>query len=304
MHATTLQSIATLKREFDALHEGKESLLALLEEAELPEAVFNSNAIENSTLTLDETEQLLLHQQVPSHHTQREVFEAVNLAKVKEYLRVKKMKGEELSEDGMLLVHATLLGNIQDDCAGRYRKAGEHVRVGVHIAPPPHDVPSLMGKLLSAYDDERAHILTRIVNFHLEFERIHPFLDGNGRTGRAFLNFQLQSNGYPPIIVPNKGKHNDYYPCFVDYEYDGSTKPFERLLAALLKESFHKRIAYLRGDDIVTLSVIRKDHPQHTHQSLATLAKKQSLPAFRERGRWKVGRKGFAEWEEGHEHEG
>lgn len=302
MHGTTLQNLLELKRQYDSLRTGKDALLTLIEEAELPESVYNSNAIENSTMTLQETEKLLLYQDLPAHHSQREVFEAINLAKVKEFLQAKMEKCEELTEDMIVLVHKTLLTNIADGCAGRYRASNEHVRVGTHIAPPPEEVPVLMHKLLTGYADDGVHILDRIIFFHLEFERIHPFLDGNGRTGRAFLNFQLQSNGYPPIIIPNKGKHNHYYPCFVDYEYDGSIKPFEQLIAVLLKESFHKRIAYLRSDDIRLLSSIGKEYPHHSPQSLATLAKKQALPAFRERGRWKVGVQAMKEWSAKHDH--
>lgn len=303
MHATTLHHIEELRLQYDQLKRGKESLLTIISEAELPESVYNSNAIENSTMTLTETEQLLLHQEVPAHHSQREIFEAVNLAKVKEYLSTKLEKNEPLTEEVMLLVHQTLLANIMDDCAGRYRSDTEHVRVGTHIAPPPGDIPELMEKLLIDYEKDCTHVLQRIVNFHLEFERIHPFLDGNGRTGRAFLNYQLEHHGYPPIIIPNKGKRTHYYPCFVDYEHDRSTKPFEKLIAVLLKESLHKRITYLRGDDIVLLSKIGTEYAHHSPQSLATLAKKQSLPAFRERGRWKVGRKMMSEWEGKHAHE-
>lgn len=302
MHGTTLNNLLELKKQYDELRCGKDSLLTLIEEAELPESVYNSNAIENSTMTLQETEKLLLHQDIPANHSQREVFEAINLARVKEFLQAKIEKQEPLTEEMILLVHKTLLTNISDTCAGRYRALDEHVRVGTHIAPPPEEVPVLMEKLLTAFEDDGVHILDRIIYFHLEFERIHPFLDGNGRTGRAFLNYQLELHGYPPIIVPNKGKHSHYYPCFVDYEYDGSKKPFEHLLTALLKESFHKRIAYLRSDSIVPLSVLGKEYPEHSPQSLATLAKKQALPAFRERGRWKVGTKMMAEWAAGHEH--
>lgn len=298
MHGTTLQNLQELKEQYDALKAGKESLLTLLEEAELPETVYNSNAIENSTLTLEETEALLEHQTLPAHSSQREVFEAVNLAKVTQYLTAKLEKQTPLTEDLILTVHQALLVNIHDDAAGRFRTDKEHVRIGSYIAPPPDEVPLLMKDLFIDFNDDREHILQRIVQFHLEFERIHPFLDGNGRTGRAFLNYQLKLNGYPPIIVPNKGKHRYYYPCFVDYEYDGSTKPFEQLLAVLLKESFHKRITYLRGDNIQPLSVIGKTYPHHSPQSLATLAKKQSLPAFRERGRWKVGVEMMRDWEE------
>ena len=302
MHATTLQNLTELKTQYDELKVGKESLLTLLEEAELPEAVYNSNAIENSTLTLNETEALLMHQDVPAGSSQREIFETVNLAKVKQYLDVKIQKNQPLPEELIVLVHDTLLTNILDNCAGRYRAGNEHVRVGTHIAPAPEEIPKLMTALLDAYADEDTHILQRIIDFHLEFERIHPFLDGNGRTGRAFIGFQLQSHGYPPVIIPNKGKHKQYYPCFVDYEFDGSKKPFEHLMSALLKESFHKRIAYLRGDTIVPLSLITKENTKHSPQSLTTMAKKQFLPAFRERGRWKIGRTAFSEWECGHKH--
>jgi Fic family protein len=302
MHATTLKNITELKDTYDSLKQGKESLLTLLEEAEMPESVYNSNAIENSTLTLDETERLLLYKEMPVHHSQREVFEAVNLAKVTEYLGVKLDKKEQLNELLILNVHETLLTNIHDKCAGRYRKNDEHVRIGTHIAPPPAEVPTLMEKVIEGYHSDKEDLLQRIVNFHLEFERIHPFLDGNGRTGRALITYQLKIHGYPPVIVPNKGKHNHYYPCFVDYEYDGSTKPFELLLAVLLKEALHKRITYLKSEDIVLLSKIGKEYPQHSPQSLATLAKKQSLPAFRERGRWKVGKKSIDCWDRNHAH--
>lgn len=297
MHKTAVNHIEELKNQFDALKNGKDSLLTLIEEAEAPDLVFNSNAIENSTMTLQETEKLLLHKEVPAHHSQREIFEAVNLAKVMEYLGTKIEKREDLSEEMVLNAHETLLTNIYDDCAGRYRRGKEHVRVGSHIAPAPEEVPKLMDELFEAYTNEKEHILQRIIAFHLEFERIHPFLDGNGRTGRAFLNYQLKFHGYPPVIVPNKGKHSHYYPCFIDYETSGSMKAFEHLFTVLIKESLHKRIAYLRSDEIVLLSAIAKENTNHSPQSLTTLAGKQYLPAFREKGRWKVGRKAFFEWQ-------
>lgn len=301
MHGTTLNNIEELKKRFNTLKSGKESLLTLLEEAELPELVFNSNAIENSTLTLDETEQILEHQTLPPNSSQREVFEAINLGKVNAYLNAKLEKKEVLSKDMILLVHGTLLSHINDEFAGQFRKTKEYVRVGKHIAPPPEKLPSLIDNLMADFADESEHILDRIILFHLAFEHIHPFLDGNGRVGRALLNFQLKTIGYPPIIIRNKEK-KDYYAALQKYDDKGDTKPFELIFALLLKESFHKRIAYLESDDIMPLSILAKDHPQHTAQSISNAAKKQSLPAFRERGRWKVGKKGFARWEGEHNH--
>lgn len=297
MHGIALKHIEGLLQEFQHLRKGKESLLMLLEEAELPEAVYNSNAIENSTLTLDETEKILLHQEIPPFHTRREVFEAINLARVTEYLTEKVRKKQPLTEELILFAHRTLLSHINEEIAGRFRQNGEYVRVGPHIAPGPEHVPSLMADVLKSYRHSEPHVLQRIIAFHLEFERIHPFCDGNGRVGRALIQLQLKSHGYPPVIVRNKEKRH-YYRAFQEYDDHRSTKELERIMALLLKESLHKRIAYLRGDEILLLSAIGKKFPKHSPQSLANSAKKQSLPAFREKGRWKVGRRMFVEWVE------
>lgn len=294
MHATSFHIIDELKKEFDQLRPKKEALLTLLEEAELPESVYNSNAIENSTLTLDETERILLHQELPPYHSKREIFEAINLGKVTEYLVEKIQKKHALNEELILFIHQTLLSHINDTIAGRFRGKNEYVRVGPHIAPASEHVLSLMTNALQAYHGV-GYPLDRIMTFHLEFERIHPFCDGNGRVGRAFLNFQLKSHGYPPIIIRNKEKA-EYYLALQSYDVDHSVKLFEHIIAGLLKESLHKRVAYLRGDEILLLSHLAKKHRERSPQSLANAAKKQSMPAFRERGRWKVGKKMFEEW--------
>src|SRR3989304_7821868 len=120
--------IEILKKEYDYLKTGKESLLKIIDEAEIPESVYNSNAIENSTLTLKETEKILLEMEVSKNVSLREVFEAKNLARVMEYIRAKSL--EELSKETILLLHQMLIGNIDDSISGKFRKKGEYVRVG------------------------------------------------------------------------------------------------------------------------------------------------------------------------------
>jgi len=122
-------ALKDLRAEYDRLAQGKESLLAIIDEAELPESVFNSNAIENSTLTLEETERILLEMEVSRHVSVREVFEAKNLARVMEYTK-SKAQAAELSLEMILLLHKMLIGNINDAIAGRFRTTGEYVRVG------------------------------------------------------------------------------------------------------------------------------------------------------------------------------
>src|SRR3989344_6699706 len=100
---TIKKRLRDLRIEYDSLRKGKESLLAMIDEAEIPENVYNSNAIENSTLTLKETEKILLEQELAREVSIREVFEARNLARVIEYKRNKNGRLEFTKENILLL---------------------------------------------------------------------------------------------------------------------------------------------------------------------------------------------------------
>src|SRR3989344_1635696 len=130
--------LQALKLEYSGLRKekGKESLLTMIDEAEIPESVYNSNAIENSTLTLKETEKILLEMEMARNVSLREVYEAKNLARVLDYIR-KKDQETELTKEMILLLHQMLMGGIHDGIAGRFRSRGEYVRVGTHIVPAP-----------------------------------------------------------------------------------------------------------------------------------------------------------------------
>jgi Fic family protein len=275
-----------LKKEFDRLRSGKEALLALVDEAEVPENVYNSNAIENSTLTLKETEKILLEQEVSRDISLREVFEAKNLARVIAYKK-NKVKEKTLGKELILLLHQMLIGGIDDQISGRFRQAGEYVRVGTHIAPAPEKVESLIDQLLTDYENDHADFfLDKIAAFHLGFETIHPFCDGNGRIGRVLLNFQLLQAGFPRVIIRDKEK-KEYYKAFGEWREKKSAKTMEKILVLALQESFNKRISYLKSETIVSLS----DYASAKSLSLSSLinaARRQSIPAFREKGVWKI----------------
>jgi len=279
--------IKALKREYDAFRRGKESLLAMIDEVEAPESVYNSNAIENSTLTLDETERILLEQSLAREVSVREVFEAKNLARVMEFKRAR-TEDSELDEELILLLHRMLIGGIDDAISGRFRRQGEYVRVGTHIAPAPEHVERMMENILIEYSsDLDSYCLDKVARFHLDFETIHPFCDGNGRIGRVIINFQLLQFGLPRIIIRNSDKER-YYQAFSDYRDRRTTRTMENILSLALLESLHKRVTYLRGESIVRLSdYIRKrglSAPATTNA-----ARRQTIPAFREKGVWKIG---------------
>ena len=131
----------------------------------------------------------------------REVFEAKNLARVREYTK-SKAQAAELSLEMILLLHKMLIGHINDAIAGRFRTTGEYVRAGTHIAPVPEQVVQLMETMLREFAADHIHSFAdKIAKFHLGFETIHPFCDGNGRMGRVIINFQLRRLGFPGIII-------------------------------------------------------------------------------------------------------
>lgn len=279
--------IQSLKAEFDLLKNGKESLLAMVDEAEIPENVYNSNAIENSALTLKETEKILLEMELSRDVSLREVFEAKNLARVIAYKRDKSLD-QNLTKELILLLHKTLIGDIDDNIAGRFRRQGEFVRVGAYIAPAPEHVERMIESIILEYSsDHTMYFLEKIAKFHLEFENIHPFCDGNGRIGRVLTNYQLLQLGFPRIIIRDKEK-DIYYKAFTDYRADRKkTKTMERVIASASIESLHKRIAYLKGEIIITLSEYIKKR-RYSAPALTNAARRQNIPAFRERGVWKI----------------
>src|SRR3989338_6618160 len=249
---TTSQVQLLRERYYKALP-GKESLIQIIGEAEVSEQVYNSNAIENSTLTLEETEKILLQIDLDSYISEREIFEAKNLARVVLYINTK-AKEQEFTIDRILLLHKMLMGNIREEIAGRFRKDGEWVRVGSYIAVDPQKITERLENMFAKYQaTSPAHIIKRIAELHLTFEYIHPFVDGNGRIGRVINNYFLIREGFVPINIK-----------FID------------------------RKQYHEGKKIVSLkefATVKK----MSHSNAINKANRQTLEAFLEKDEWKIG---------------
>lgn len=274
------------KRYFQSSHR-KASLLKMIGESEVSEQVYNSNAIENSTLSLEETDRVLVQIELDRYISERELFETKNLARVINYID-ERAKEKELSIEVILLLHKMLLSNINDDVAGRFRRDQEWVRVGSHIAADPAKVLHLMEQLLIYYysaADE--NIVQKISKFHLNFENIHPFVDGNGRLGRVLNNYILIREGYVPMNIKFIDRKK-YYDAFKEYDSNGKTKIMETMVSQAITNSYHKRLAYLEGKNIIKLSDYAKQS-KYSHQNLLNKAKRQTIEAFTEKGVWKIG---------------
>ena len=265
----------------------KEPLIALIAEAEVADQVYNSNAIENSALSLEETEKILLQIDLDRYISEREIFEAKNLGRVVSYIN-KRAKEQELDLEVILSLHRMLISNIRDDVAGRFRSDNEYVRVGSHIAPGPKEVKDRLQRMLAEYNaTSNESIVKRIARLHLTFEYIHPFVDGNGRIGRVINNYLLIREGFVAINIKFIDRKK-YYEAFKEFDEKGSTTIMEEITAKALTNSYYKRLAYLEDKKIITLSEYAKIN-KLSHSNLINKANRQTIEAFLEKNIWKIG---------------
>ena len=286
INQVTRDRINGLSEEYRKLAVKHKEAIKELTISELPEMVYNSNAIENSTLTLEDTEDILIRNQIRTDHEIREIYEAKNFASAMEYLMDNPEK--EISVELILKLHKTLLTNIRDEIAGRFRSDKEWVRVGTHIGANPEFVNGFMHDLVRDYNSvSDEYFLEKIAYFHAEFENIHPFGDGNGRIGRLLVSEQLDILGLPPIIIPNKSKFDEYYPALDEYTKTNKIDKLTELFASLLIEALYRRIAKLTAKKIVPVADWAKNNSINL-QSATNKAIRGTIPAFRIRGHWMI----------------
>lgn len=165
------------------------------------EFAFNTASIEGNTINLEQARNLLVDGLTPENKTLREIYDLQNSEKV--FFELIDLK-EEITHEFIIKVHDSLLENI--DPRKGYRTVDVRVIKSNFDATPTPYVKTDMDLLIKWYDEHKTklHPLTLATIFHHKFEKIHPFMDGNGRTGRMILNFILIKNNYPPLIIHKK----------------------------------------------------------------------------------------------------
>ncbi|OEH86586.1 cell filamentation protein Fic [Desulfuribacillus stibiiarsenatis] len=182
-----------------------------IRESILLEWTYNSNAIEGNTLTLSETK-VVLEGITVGGKTMKEHLEATNHKEAILYVEDIVHNKETFSEWQIKNIHQIILKGIDEQNAGIYRKENVLISGAMHIPPDFMLVPDQMGKLLKWYHEEgqSLHVIQRAAILHIVFVKIHPFVDGNGRTARMLLNLELMKHGYPPLII-KKEERLQYY---------------------------------------------------------------------------------------------
>jgi excisionase family DNA binding protein len=215
-----------------------------LQEEFLLEFTYNSNAIEGNTLTLQETA-LVLEGITIDKKPLKDHLEAVGHKEAFEYVKQLVSDKQEPTERIIKEIHSLVLMDRRED-GGVYRKIPVRILSATHEPPQPYMVPKLMEELLGEHlvMQKKLHVIEMVSRFHMEFEGIHPFIDGNGRTGRLLLNLELMQNGYLPINVKFADRRK-YYECFTAYHRDKDAEPIIRLVAAYVEEELNRYLGML-----------------------------------------------------------
>lgn len=234
-----------LKSELDSKRPLPKETLRTLEESINLEWTYNSNAIEGNTLTLKET-QVVLEGITVGGKSVKEHLEAINHEKAILYLNELVKENNPINLWNIKNIHQLVLKNIDDENAGRFRTENVIIKGATHIPPDYLKVPELMEKLIISYESwNDYHPIIQAALLHGELVKIHPFIDGNGRTSRLLMNLDLMHYGYIPVII-KKEDRLEYYEALDKAHTKGDYTDFIKLITKLEIEILNKYLSLLK----------------------------------------------------------
>lgn len=207
------------------------------------EYTYNSNAIEGNTLTLRETD-LVLKGLTIGQKPLKDHLEAVGHKEAFDFVSQLVKENKPLSESVIKQIHYLVLANKNED-RGVYRRVPVHILGAKHEPVQPYLIEPKMQELLRNFNESTEYIVTKVARFHIEFEGIHPFIDGNGRTGRLLVNFELMKAGYPPIDIKFVDRVA-YYNAFDEYYEKNNLSAMENLFAVNIIQRLNIYLEALR----------------------------------------------------------
>ena len=230
----SLQDIIDRKmKELETRRPLTEGEVERLREQFVVEYTYNSNAIEGNTLTLRETD-LVLRGLTIGQKPLKDHMEAVGHKEAFEFVSELVKDKVPMSESIIKQIHYLVLADKKDD-RGVYRRVPVRIMGAQHEPVQPYLIQPKMEQLLIDFAESTEHIVTKLARFHIEFEGIHPFIDGNGRTGRLLVNMEFMKVGFPPINI----KFTDriaYYNAFDEYHIKHNLSAMEKLFAKYVNE--------------------------------------------------------------------
>lgn len=291
------------KAQLDGLRPLPSATVARLKEQIMLEWIYNSNAIEGSTLTLRETQLILETGFTVGGKSLREHFEVINHRDAIEYVEDLTNQDVPLSAFHIRQIHKLVLSRIDDENAGQYRRTQVRIAGAQHIPPESWEIPQQMQdweRWLRQAEGE-LHPVVLAAQAHHRLVAIHPFIDGNGRTARLVMNLILFRYGYPPTVIL-KSDRRQYYQVLMQADAGRMAplanfvgKAVERSLALYL-EAGTPQTSHPPADEAWISLAQAAEGTSYSQEYLSLLARKGQLEAIK-RGRvWFTTRRAVAEY--------
>ena len=229
-----LKEVDVQKEQLSALRPLPEEALKKIQNALDIEYTYESNRIEGNTLTLQETALIVNEGVTISGKSMREHLEAINHTEAISYIKDIAKQDIEISERTIKEIHALILHGIDRENAGRYRTVPVMISGSTHIPPQPYLIEKQMEDFILRFkqmEKEKVHPVLIAAYLHDELVRIHPFIDGNGRTSRLLMNLYLLRHGY--VIITLKGSNDakvNYYKALEKSHTEQLPEDFQKLV--------------------------------------------------------------------------
>lgn len=229
-----LKEVDVLKEQLSSLRPLPEEALKKIQDAFDIEYTYESNRIEGNTLTLQETALVVNEGVTISGKSMREHLEAINHAEAISYIKDIAKQDIEISERTIKEIHALILYGIDRENAGRYRTVPVMISVVQHMPPQPYLIEKQMEDFMLRFkqmETENVHPVLVAAYLHDELVRIHPFIDGNGRTSRLLMNLYLLRHGY--VIITLKGSNDakvNYYKALEKSHTEQLPEEFQKVV--------------------------------------------------------------------------
>lgn len=244
-----LQEVDALKARLSALRPLPEEALKKIQDALDIEYTYESNRIEGNTLTLQETALVVNEGVTISGKSMREHLEAINHAEAIDYIKDIAHKDIEISERTIKEIHALILHGIDRENAGKYRTVPVMISGSTHMPPQPYLIEKQMEDFILEFqqmEKEKIHPVLIAAYLHDELVKIHPFIDGNGRTSRLLMNLYLLRNGY--TLVTLKGNNEDkinYYKALEKSHTENKPEDFQNLVVKAEVDSLQRYLSIM-----------------------------------------------------------
>ncbi len=293
LEARLLIRLDQKKHDLDALRPLPTAALRRLQEQLTLEWIYNSNAIEGNTLTLQETRLILETGLTIGGKSLREHFEVTNHRTAIAYVEALVQEQEPVSAFHVRQIHRLVMAQIDDEAAGVYRQLPVRIAGATHTPPVAWEVERLMTEWSDwlACAAQELHPVARAALAHHRLVAIHPFLDGNGRTARLVMNLLLLRDGYPPTVIL-KLNRGQYYRVLAQADA-GRMAPFvnfvgravERSLTLYLEACTVQTAAPLADDAWIPLRQAASGTP-YSQEYLSLLARIGRLEAVKRGRNW------------------